>query len=186
MDAGLKTHLAKRRRLEDGTPSALKKILTEKQVRRLTKIQRRHKQRDLLKRMDSVPVILHERRPKYTFVECFMDSEATDSEVTDSEVLDLEATNSKVTDSEVLDLEATNSEVTDPEVLDLEATNSEVSDSEVLDPEVADLEVADSESSFSTSSDNVRIQCAACHDGIANQFAHMEYGGCLYIDEEEE
>jgi hypothetical protein len=171
MDAGLKTHLAKRRRLEDGTPSALKKILTEKQVRRLTKIQRRHKQRDLLKRMDSVPVILHERRPKYTFVECFMDSEATDSEVTDSEVLDLEATNSKVTDSEVLDLEATNSEVTD---------------SEVLDPEVADLEVADSESSFSTSSDNVRIQCAACHDGIANQFAHMEYGGCLYIDEEEE
>jgi len=171
MDAGLKTHLAKRRRLEDGTPSALKKILTEKQVRRLTKIQRRHKQRDLLKRMDSVPVILHERRPKYTFVECFMDSEATDSEVTDSEVLDLEATNS---------------EVTDPEVLDLEATNSEVSDSEVLDPEVADLEVADSESSFSTSSDNVRIQCAACHDGIANQFAHMEYGGCLYIDEEEE
>jgi len=171
MDAGLKTHLAKRRRLEDGTPSALKKILTEKQVRRLTKIQRRHKQRDLLKRMDSVPVILHERRPKYTFVECFMDSEATDSEVTDSEVLDLEATNS---------------EVTDPEVLDLEATNSEVSDSEVLDPEVADLEVADSESSFSTSSDNVHIQCAACHDGIANQFAHMEYGGCLYIDEEEE
>ena len=156
MDAGLKTHLAKRRRLEDGTPSALKKILTEKQVRRLTKIQRRHKQRDLLKRMDSVPVILHERRPKYTFVECFMDSEATDSEVTDSEVLDLEA------------------------------TNSEVTDSEVLDPEVADLEVADSESSFSTSSDNVRIQCAACHDGIANQFAHMEYGGCLYIDEEEE
>ena len=156
MDAGLKTHLAKRRRLEDGTPSALKKILTEKQVRRLTKIQRRHKQRDLLKRMDSVPVILHERRPKYTFVECFMDSEATDSEVTDSEVLDLEA------------------------------TNSEVTDSEVLDPEVADLEVADSESSFSTSSDNVHIQCAACHDGIANQFAHMEYGGCLYIDEEEE
>jgi len=151
MDAGLKTHLAKRRRSEDGTPSALKKILTEKQVRRLTKIQRRHKQRDLLKRMDSVPVILHERRPKYTFVECFMDSEATDSEV-----------------------------------LDLEATNSEVSDSEVLDPEVADLEVTDSESSFSTSSDNVRIQCAACHDGIANQFAHMEYGGCLYIDEEEE